>query len=405
MNILKKIASTMLATSMCFSAMSGFNMITSSAETDDEPIKILSVGDSITDGYWESGSYRKYMYNYLVEDGFNIDMVGNRGMNEETYNAISYDGNYCAYSGYAIQYITGTETRQGIYEVLVDESIMENYSPDIVLLQIGTNDILSAYNEGIIDRLENLADYIISYMKDEEDTLFITTIPDFDVSVLNDAGWLWAYGWGVSSDELSTTIQGYIDSYNSQIKDLVLKKQSEGCTHIQFADINSVVDYSTDLYDGVHPNESGYEKMGKYWAEVLTSYLNDNGDVVTGNPIEVTTTTEVTTTEITTTEITTTDTVTDTTTEVTTPTDVTTISTTETPTEVTTTEIVPNITKGDVNQDGSIDMIDLLMVKKHLLGLTSIDDSSVQYVDINNNDTIDIIDYINLKGTIILIEE
>lgn len=361
MKFLKRILSTIVATSMCCTLFGGFNTIRSSADTDDTSIKILPVGDSITDGYWESGSYRKYLYNYLIENGFNIDMVGNKGMDLETSNDISYDGNYCAYSGYAIQHITGTEERQGIYEVLVNENIMETYNPDIVLLQIGTNDVLSAYNDGIIDRLENLVDYIISYME-QDDTLFVTTIPNFDVSVLNDAGWLWAYGWGVPNDELTNTIQSYIDSYNSSIKDLVLKKQSEGNTHIQFADINSVVDYSTNLYDGVHPNEVGYQKMGEYWSNVLTSYIKDKSAI----------TTTVTTSPI----------------------DVTSI-------EPTTTEPVPVLIKGDANKDGSVDKLDLLILKKSILGLLPLDTDLISCFDLDDNNKVDITDYIMFKNIVI----
>lgn len=44
------------------------------------------------------------------------------------------------------------------------------------MLQIGTNDILSAYNDGIADRLEHLVDYIASYLP-EDGRLFVASIP------------------------------------------------------------------------------------------------------------------------------------------------------------------------------------------------------------------------------------
>lgn len=47
--------------------------------TDANSVKILSLGDSITDGYWTSGVYRKYMYHELEQMGYNIDMVGAKG--------------------------------------------------------------------------------------------------------------------------------------------------------------------------------------------------------------------------------------------------------------------------------------------------------------------------------------
>lgn len=239
-------------------------------------LKVMPVGDSITDGYWEQGGYRKYMWCALAEDGYTgIDLVGPKGSNSETFEykgkQVYYDGNYAGYSGYAIQQMNGTEARQGILETLQNGDYIRKFSPDIVLLQIGTNDILSAYNDGITDRLENL----ITYILDEGcRTVYVTTIPDIDVSLVSD--WLWAYGevkWNSTPEAFAEIVQGHIDSYNASIKALAAKMQGEG-RDVRFADIHSVVDMKADLYDGVHPNEQGYEKMGRYWAGVLEAHIN-----------------------------------------------------------------------------------------------------------------------------------
>ena len=42
---------------------------------NNEPIKIMCVGDSITDGYGIPGSYRKFLYHGLTQKGYNIDMI------------------------------------------------------------------------------------------------------------------------------------------------------------------------------------------------------------------------------------------------------------------------------------------------------------------------------------------
>lgn len=78
---------------------------------------------------------------------------------------------------------------------------------------------------------------------------------------------------------------------------MVNAKQSEG-KPVKFADIHSVVDYKADLYDGVHPNEQGYEKMGKYWSEVIESELS--GEIPSATETTTTTTTNTTETETTT---------------------------------------------------------------------------------------------------------
>jgi len=275
---MKKLFVSVLATALSLSAVCS-PVSCAKAENSEKTLKIMPVGDSITDGYWEQGGYRKYMSYQFSQRGFNfIDLVGPKGADSETFDyngqQVSYDGNYAGYSGYAIQYIEGTETRQGILETLQDGDYIKTFKPDIVLLQIGTNDILSAYNEGITDRLENLVTYILNEMDNPESTVYISTIPDIDVKEVE--SWLWAYGevkWNSSLDEFTKIVQGYVDSYNASIPLLVEKMQSDG-KNVQFADIHSVVDMKSDLYDGVHPNEQGYEKMGIYWAGLITEKLS-----------------------------------------------------------------------------------------------------------------------------------
>ena len=282
------------------------------AAGDTEAVKILSLGDSITDGYWTSGAYRKYMYHDLEQMGYNIDMVGPKGGNSNTFTyngqSVSYDDNNAGYSGYAIQEMTTKEHRSGIMETIQatwynGQNMIAAYQPDIVLLQIGTNDILSNYNDGITDRLENLVNVILQDL-DADSTVFVSTIPDIDAYTRAD--WLGSYGinaWGSTQEEkvrLMETVTGCIDTYNTSIYNLVLKMQSEG-KNVQFADINSVVDYQTDLHDGVHPNEAGYENMGNYWAGLLNDFFQNHG--TNPKPVTTTTTTQpaVTTTTTTTT--------------------------------------------------------------------------------------------------------
>ena len=286
------------------------------AAENAEAVKILSLGDSITDGYWTSGAYRKYMYHDLEQMGYNIDMVGPKGSNSNTFTyngqSVSYDDNNAGYSGYAIQEMTTKEHRSGILETIQatwynGQNMIAAYQPDIVLLQIGTNDILSNYNDGITDRLENLVNVILQDL-DADSTVFVSTIPDIDAYTRAD--WLGSYGinaWGSTQEEkdrLMETVTGCIDTYNTSIYNLVLKMQSEG-KNVQFADINSVVDYQTDLHDGVHPNEAGYENMGNYWAGLLNDFFQSKG--TDPKPVTTTTTTQpaVTTTTTTTTKATT----------------------------------------------------------------------------------------------------
>lgn len=282
-----------------------------------DPVKIIAMGDSITHGYINGDNgYRKYFCYDLQQNGItNFDMVGpnNNCSDSATYDwngtTITYDPAHAGYSGYAIQKIG---SRQGLQETIFDTTyvngdvsgnMMEAYQPDVIMLQIGTNDVLDAQLTGIGDRLEELVDKLIPYVSGDGQVLYLASIPNIDAIERYD--WLGAYEWtyGVSyksdPEKFVATVQAAVDDYNTIVKNLVAKKQAEG-THIEFSDINSTINISAgDLEDGVHPSEQGYAKMGQYWSNLLTeTYFHGT---VTPTTTPATTATTTTTTETTTT--------------------------------------------------------------------------------------------------------
>ena len=282
-----------------------------------DPVKIIAMGDSITHGYINGDNgYRKYFCYDLQQNGVtNFDMVGpnNNWTDSATYDwngtTITYDPAHAGYSGYAIQKIG---SRQGLQETIFDTTyvngdvsgnMMEAYQPDVIMLQIGTNDVLDAQLTGIGDRLEELVDKLIPYVSGDGQVLYLASIPNIDAIERYD--WLGAYEWtyGVSyksdPEKFVATVQAAVDDYNTIVKNLVAKKQAEGA-HIEFSDINSTIDISAgDLEDGVHPSEQGYAKMGQYWSNLLTeTYFHGT---VTPTTTPATTATTTTTTETTTT--------------------------------------------------------------------------------------------------------
>ncbi|MDE5583563.1 MAG: hypothetical protein K2J08_07655 [Ruminococcus sp.] len=246
---------------------------------ESQTLKIMPIGDSITHGYQSSGGYRKFLSyflnteDFLIEHNISVDFVGPNSDYPETFKWINkeevpYDSNHCGFSGYAIQYMEGTETRQGILETLQDGNMLETYDPDIVLLQIGTNDILSNYNDGITDRLENLINYI-SDNTDENTKIFVSSIPDIDAVQVFD--WFWSYGdlkYNSTPEEFDEIIQEYVNEYNESIPVLVKKLQDEG-KNVRFADVGGSLEKEYSLKDGVHPNENGYMQMAVKWDNAI----------------------------------------------------------------------------------------------------------------------------------------
>lgn len=395
------------------------------AEDSEKTYKIMCMGDSITHGYIDSNNgYRKYLCYYLQQNNISYDMVGaeNNWTNEATYDwngtTITYDPAHCGYSGYAIQKYNG---REGLYETLFNNNnLIASNDPDIMILQIGTNDLLDARlnvteNMGDItsqttalQRLEGLVDEIITNM-DATDMLFLASVPDIDAEIRSD--WLGAYGWitGVDTNnkiELQAKVDEYVNTYNAGVKALVDKKKSEG-VNIGFADVNGVVDMKSGLYDGVHPNETGYNAMGKLWGDTIKNYLDGMGTVETNTTETTTTTTETSTissttttdtitktTETSTTSDTTTTDTTKTTTETSTTSDTTTTDTTTTITTTTETTITTDINKylGDLNWDNKVNMSDCVLMRKYLVGAVNIYNINYNNADMDENGRINIFD-------------
>ncbi|MGN1403321.1 MAG: GDSL-type esterase/lipase family protein [Ruminococcus sp.] len=384
-----------VCTALCaLVSLSGIGISSSlSSAADTEPVRILAMGDSITDGYINGDNgYRKYLCYHLQQQGFtNFDMVGpnNNWTDTATYDyngtTITYDPAHAGYSGYAIQAMSG---RSGIMETVFDQTyygtdgttgnMLEVYDPDMILLQIGTNDLLDAKGEGAPERLEELVDKIALYL-DEGDVLFLASVPEIDVEVRND--WLGAYQWTYNipsyADDPVTyteTVERCVDEYNAAVEALVEKKQAEGM-NIRFADINSVVDMKTGLYDGVHPNEDGYACMGQYWSEQILAYLNGT------EPVTTTTATEEQPTETVTETTTVSETVT---------TEETADTTTETSEETTETEITtdtqePFLLTGDVTLDESINLADAVLLCHYLLGQDTLSYEAYQCADMTGD--------------------
>ncbi len=338
--------------SLCALAVMLSSGVVCSAGENEKAVRILSVGDSITDGYGTDGSYRKFLYRELTDEGWSVDMTGpNWSWGDAEYTdevsgeTFSYDAAHCGFSGYAIEEYSG---RSGIRETVTNGNYLEKYSPDIVILQIGTNDVIDNHDiDSAGKRLDTLVTYILDNIS-EDAALFVTTIPDLDPNREDVYAWFSAYrhsaDWSVnfSDEEAEAAVHSQVAAYNSQVRELVAEKQKSGVRNIYSGDIFSVLDdVSTQLKDGVHPNNTGYRLMGKYWAGVIEDYLSGAGNVP---PADVPPAAEKIT--------------------------------------------------GDVNLDGVISVSDLIALKDFILSSAAVSGDA----DMNGDEVINIIDFILLKN-------
>lgn len=217
-------------------------------------VKIMPLGDSITNGFSVAGAYRNQLCNLLAANNLSsyVDFVGSQK------TGTGYDNDNEGHSGWAIAAIpaSGDIEGKGRKGLTTDiDTWMKTYSPDIVLLQIGTNDILSLYDlDNAPARLETLVDKILAKLP-ERGTLYIAKIPYIAENATYNKT-------GKSQTELNTLV----DTYNNSVAALAEKK---GLTLV---DINGCITLS-DLKDGIHPTAAGYAKMGDLWYNTLESEI------------------------------------------------------------------------------------------------------------------------------------
>ncbi len=198
--------------------------------TPKATIKIMPLGDSITDGITVAGAYRTKLWKNITNNGFTVDFVGSMvgGPNDLG------DRNHEGHSGWRIDQISNNIN-----------TWMDTYKPQIVLLHIGTNDISQKYDlNNAPNRLSGLIDKICSKLPAGGKLYVASIIP---ISYAD------------------------VRSYNSQISGVVQNKANQG-KPVYMVDMYSALT-TRDLADGVHPNSNGYNKMGDVWFNAIKADL------------------------------------------------------------------------------------------------------------------------------------
>ncbi|HBE76713.1 MAG TPA: hypothetical protein DDW65_02865 [Firmicutes bacterium] len=196
--------------------------------------KVMPLGDSITYGesYGSSnngatkGGYRHKLWQDLNANNLDVIFVGSvpGGPTALPYKSCEGHGGWRAdqFSTHINQW-------------------MSLYQPDIVLLQTGTNNILQGWaNQDSINSLSVLIDQICAKLPGGGRLCVATITP------LSDAN-----------------NNSQVNDYNAQVVSLVSSKASGG-KPVTLVDINSSIT-TADLSEGVHPNATGYAKMGDCW--------------------------------------------------------------------------------------------------------------------------------------------
>jgi lysophospholipase L1-like esterase len=192
-------------------------------------VRVMPLGDSITEGTQVPGGYRIGLWQRLTAAAYRVDFVGSQVNGPATLGDHDHEG----HPGWRIDQI--------------DANIngwLRATTPRTVLLHIGTNDILQNYDvSGAPGRLSTLVDHITAAAP-SADVFVATIIP------LSNGGQ-----------------EAAARTFNAALPGIVQSKANAG-KKVHLVDMHSALT-TNDLIDGIHPTATGYDKMAATWFAAL----------------------------------------------------------------------------------------------------------------------------------------
>jgi acyl-CoA thioesterase-1 len=198
-------------------------------------VKIMPLGDSITESTKGLNSYRYYLWHLLLNKGYRIDFVGSRhGVGGGPPANADFDMDHEGHSGLRAD------------EILARiQAWASAASPDIVLVHIGTNDLCQ--RQSVASTTGEIGD-IIDVLRMVNPRVGVLL-----AQLINSSN--------CPPSALNATLPALVGDKNSPDSSIVLVDQYSG------------FDPGTMTYDGTHPNVIGDSRMADRWFEKLTPLL------------------------------------------------------------------------------------------------------------------------------------
>jgi lysophospholipase L1-like esterase len=218
------------------------------------PIKIMAIGDSITDDCVANGAWRQYLQSLLDTNDYPFTFVGRiNSIPSGSFTKTQHEG-YCGavvappgVLSYAVHGYAGPD----VYLQKIVADALTNVTPDLVLVFIGVNDIGRGRNpyQVATNDMSNLLNIIYSNAPNANVILAKITTLSLDVSGLNYN----AYYTNVSI-------------YNAVLQAMVNQRRAVG-QNVSVADMFSAVGNSSTMFnsDGLHPNTPGLQAIAQEW--------------------------------------------------------------------------------------------------------------------------------------------
>jgi len=194
-------------------------------------MRVMPLGDSITEGAMVPGAYRIDLVKQAHEVGLTLSLLGGRSNGPPELVERRHEG----HPGWRILSLEPYVARW-----------LKAQQPEVVLLLIGTNDMLAEDRQAEAPaRLERLLDRIVEASPEAE--LVVATIPP-----------------------LSAAYRGRNDmvvTYNLALLEIVRTRREAG-QRMRSVDVYAAMT-GADLLDGIHPSRNGYSKIARIFLDAL----------------------------------------------------------------------------------------------------------------------------------------
>jgi lysophospholipase L1-like esterase len=236
--------------------------------TDSSPLKVMPVGDSITDDCAINGAWRLYLQPLLQTNGYAFTNLGRwTSSGTSTFTKTRHEG-ICG----AVIAFPGMFSAHG-YPALSDYAqktvadALTNTTPDLFLIDLGVNDMGYGRNPWLV-ATNDMAALL--------DLLF-TKVPSAHIIV----GKPTSITRSSVGSPLYSTYGTNMPIFCAALQSLANARRAQG-QNVSVADLFSAVDPSTMLQtDGTHPNPAGFNAMAKEWLFRIAAITVRTDQVVT----------------------------------------------------------------------------------------------------------------------------
>ena len=239
-------------------------IVVASTTLKSQSIKILPIGNSITQLNNQHNSYRYELWKKLVDDGLDFDYVGSMTDHYNCgtpifpdYNGKMFDKDHEGHWGWKTDEIINGGSASNCRGTGNISSWLNNYTPDIALIHLGTNDMMLDWNDGlgVAETINELKSLITILRADNPNVIILLAklIPA-DPSV---------FSWAARIEVLNAEIPSIAIDMETEDSPIVIVDQFSGFSAID------------DTFDGAHPNATGEEKMAQKWFDAIKSVLGN----------------------------------------------------------------------------------------------------------------------------------